>query len=65
MITEHKENPTGNKESQLLFEGLERAYDKMLEFKKYKRTPVVMEIDGKIIEVDPESLIEARKKLKK
>ncbi len=57
MKTEHKNDLAEDRESKALFQGLEKAYDKMLEFKKYKKTPVIMEVDGKIIEVDPEVLM--------
>ncbi|MGB5982621.1 MAG: hypothetical protein WBG46_10810 [Nonlabens sp.] len=45
-------------------EGLELAYDKMLEFKIYKKTPVIVEQDGKIVELDPKVLLEERRKAK-
>ena len=47
-----------------IMRGLESSYDKMLEFKKYKKTPVIVEIDGIIKEIDPEVLIAERKKAK-
>ncbi|ARN78304.1 hypothetical protein BST97_10055 [Nonlabens spongiae] len=48
-----------------IIEGLDLAFDRMLEFKKYKKTPVIVEKDGKILEIDPEVLIEERNKEKK
>jgi hypothetical protein len=39
------------KENLLL--GLKIAYEKMLEFKRYKKTKVVVMRDGKIVHLDP------------
>lgn len=36
-----------------LSNGLEKAYLKMLEFKKQKGSPIIVSKDGKIIEIDP------------
>ena len=55
---------TEKPKSEMILEGMERAYDKMLEFKKYKKTPVVVGKNGKIVEIDPEVLIAERKKAK-
>ncbi len=48
--------------SQKILEGLERAYKKMIEFKKYKKTPVIAIKGGKIVELDPHKII-IRKKI--
>ncbi|SKC14353.1 hypothetical protein [Alkalitalea saponilacus] len=37
-------------------EGLEKAYKKLIEFKKYKKTPIIISKEGKIIEVSPENI---------
>lgn len=42
---EHKE--LGKK----LRKGLEKAYEKMVEFKKYKKTPLVLSQNGKLVEI--------------
>lgn len=31
--------------------GLEKAYEKMVEFKKQKDSPIIMSKDGKVVEV--------------
>lgn len=36
--------------------GLEKAFNKLIEFKKYKNTPLITLKDGKIIEIDPENI---------
>ena len=33
--------------------GLEKAYSKMLEFKKQKGSPIIISKNGKILEIDP------------
>ncbi len=37
-------------------EGLEKAYIKLIEFKKYKKTPLIVSKDGKITEISPEKI---------
>ncbi|MGB0888482.1 MAG: hypothetical protein ACPGSL_10185 [Vicingaceae bacterium] len=34
-----------------ILKGLEEAYKKLIEFKKYKKTPMVIGKDGKVIEI--------------
>ena len=41
--------------------GLEKAYSKMLEFKKQKGSPIIISKDGKILEIDPKKLLATRK----
>ncbi|MEL7003269.1 MAG: hypothetical protein AAFN93_11125 [Bacteroidota bacterium] len=36
--------------------GLEKAYLKLIEFKKYKKTPIIVLKDGKVVEIQPESI---------
>ncbi len=36
---------------QKILRGLELAYERMVEFKKYKKTPLVVWQDGKIVEI--------------
>ena len=36
--------------------GLKIAHSKMVEFKKYKKTPIVISHNGKIVEVQPEEM---------
>ena len=33
-------------------QGLEKAYERMVEFKKYKKTPIVVSRNGQIVELD-------------
>ncbi|PJJ55049.1 hypothetical protein [Hymenobacter chitinivorans] len=42
--------------SQQLQAALETAYESMLAFKRYKKTPVVIVRDGQVVEVMPDSL---------
>ncbi len=37
-------------------EGLEKAYLKLIEFKKYKRSPIIVSKNGKVIELAPEKI---------
>ena len=37
-------------------EGLEKAYQKLIEFKKYKKTPIIISKDGKVVEVSPDTI---------
>lgn len=36
--------------------GLAISYEKMVQFKKYKNTPIISMRDGKIVEIDPHSV---------
>lgn len=36
-----------------VLKGMEDSYKKMVEYKKYKKTPIVSSIDGKIVHLDP------------
>jgi len=37
-------------------EGLEIAYKKLIEYKKYKKTPLIVSKDGKVTEIKPEDI---------
>lgn len=39
--------------SQKIEAGLKLAYERMVEFKKYKKSTIVVERDGKMVELDP------------
>ncbi len=39
-----------------IVEGLEKAYKKLIEYKKYKKTPIIVSKDGKVVEIDPEKI---------
>ncbi len=42
--------------SDKIIEGLERAYIKLIEFKKYKKTPIIISRDGKVVEINPDQI---------
>ncbi|SES94829.1 hypothetical protein SAMN04487998_0755 [Hymenobacter actinosclerus] len=48
--------------SQRIQEGLDAAYENMLAFKRYKKTPVVIVREGKVVEVSPDELPSSRSK---
>ena len=39
-----------------IIEGLEIAYKRLIEYKKYKKTPLIVMRKGKIVEVWPDSI---------
>lgn len=39
-----------------IIEGLERAYQRLLEFKRYKKTPIIVDKDGEIVELSPDKI---------
>lgn len=51
--------------SDKIIDGLEKAYKKLIEFKKYKKTPIIVSKDGKIIEISPEKITANHKVYKK
>ena len=40
-----------------IVEGLERSYQKLVEFKRYKKGPLIVARNGEILEIDPEKII--------
>ena len=36
-----------------LNKGFKEAYKKMVEFKRYKKSPIIVSKDGKIVKIDP------------
>lgn len=42
--------------SSKIIEGLEKAYKKLIEFKKYKKTPIIVYKDGKVVEIYPDKI---------
>ncbi|MBT2557267.1 hypothetical protein J7E24_05690 [Hymenobacter sp. ISL-91] len=42
--------------SQRIQEGLDIAYENMLAFKRYKKTPVIIVRDGQVVAVSPDEL---------
>lgn len=37
-------------------EGLELSYKRLIKFKKYKNTPIIVCRDGKVVEIQPEQI---------
>lgn len=40
-----------------IVEGLERSYQKLVEFKRYKKSPLIVARNGEIIEIEPEKIL--------
>jgi len=40
-----------------IIKGLELAYQKLIEFKKYKKTPLIVDRKGKIVEIEPDKIL--------
>ncbi len=40
-----------------IISGLEKSYQKLVEFKKYKKSPLIIAKEGKIIEIEPEKIL--------
>lgn len=41
-----------------ILEGLEKAYQKLVAFKKYKKSPLIISQNGIIVEIHPDSIEE-------
>ncbi|MEO1053452.1 MAG: hypothetical protein AAFX87_22650 [Bacteroidota bacterium] len=39
-----------------IVKGLEETYRRLVEYKKYKRSPIVVEQNGEVIEIDPNDI---------
>lgn len=39
-----------------IIQGLEKTYEKLIEFKKDKNSPLIVSKDNKVVEVDPKSI---------
>ncbi len=46
-----------DEQTQKILTGLERSYQKLVEFKKYKKSPLIVEKDGVIMEIHPEKIL--------
>lgn len=46
-----------DKQTQKILTGLESSYQKLVEFKKYKKSPLIVEKDGVIMEIQPEKIL--------
>lgn len=42
---------------ELISEGLKRAFKKMIDYKKYKKTPIIISKSGEIRRIDPDDII--------
>lgn len=40
-----------------IMEGLEKSFQNLIEYKKYKKTPLIISKNGKIIEVEPDKIV--------
>lgn len=40
-----------------IISGLEKSYQKLVEFKKYKKSPLIIAKEGKIIEIEHEKIL--------
>lgn len=45
-----------DKQTLLILEGLEKAYIKLVAFKKYKNSPLIIAADGVITEIHPDNM---------
>jgi len=50
------ENKTLEEKRRSIIKGLEAAYSKLIEFKKIKKSPVIVSKDGKIVELNAENM---------
>ncbi len=46
-----------DEQTQKILTGLEKSYQKLVEFKKYKKSPLIVEKDGVIMEIQPEKIL--------
>ncbi|TDN90403.1 hypothetical protein DET49_10561 [Salegentibacter sp. 24] len=40
-----------------IVDGLEKTYQKLVEFKRYKKSPLIIARNGKILEIAPEEML--------
>jgi hypothetical protein len=52
---ENKEQ--GDDRTQKILQGLEKSYQKLVEFKLYKNSPLIVAKNGVIIEIQPEKIL--------
>lgn len=43
-------------QTQKILTGLEKAYQKLVEFKRYKNSPLIVAKDGVVIEIHPDKI---------
>jgi hypothetical protein len=45
-----------DEQTQKILRGLEKSYQKLVEFKKYKKSPLIVSKNGVIVEIQPEKI---------
>ena len=50
------ENKELEEKRRLIIKGLEVAYSKLIEFKKIKKSPIIVSKDGEIVELNAENI---------
>jgi hypothetical protein len=50
-----------DEQTQKILRGLEKSYQKLVEFKKYKKSPLIVSKDGVIVEIQPEKILPTTK----
>lgn len=46
-----------NDRTQKILDGLEKSYRKLVEFKRYKESPLIVAKDGIIMEIQPDKIL--------
>lgn len=46
-----------DEKTQKILRGLEKSYQKLVEFKKYKKSPLIVSKNGVIVEIQPEKIL--------
>tara|TARA_R110000868_G_scaffold284107_7_gene544590 strand:- start:803 stop:1003 length:201 start_codon:yes stop_codon:yes gene_type:complete len=52
-----KNNDQDTDRTQKILQGLEKAYQKLVEFKLYKKSPLIVAKNGVIVEIQPEKIL--------
>lgn len=52
-----KNKEQGTDRTQKILQGLEKAYQKLVEFKRYKKSPLIVAKNGVIIEIQPDKIL--------
>ena len=45
-----------DEKTQKILRGLEKSYEKLVAFKKYKKTPLIVSKNGVIVEIQPDKI---------
>jgi hypothetical protein len=46
-----------DEQTQKILRGLEKAYQKLVEFKRYKKSPLIVSKNGVVVEIQPENIV--------